>query len=102
MSKKPQATESMYQMLVRPMVTEKTTRAAEANTFAFEVCGSADKNDIKAAVEALYKVDVTKVNTMLRKGKAKRFRGVMGRRSDMKIAMVRLKDGQAIDVASGV
>lgn len=90
--------ERMYQILKRPLVTEKTTGMAEGNWVAFEVLPDARKLEIRAAIEAMYNVKVEKINTLIQKGKAKRFRGFMGQRSAMKKAYVRLKDGQSIDL----
>lgn len=90
------------QILVRPMVTEKTSMAAEkGNWIAFEVSKDATKPEIKNAVQRLFKVDVERVNTLIRNGKIKMFRGRQGRRSDVKIAYIRLKDGQSVDVGAG-
>lgn len=103
MSSKAQAQEWMYDVLVRPIVTEKSTQVAENNAIAFEVAKGASKTDIRKAVETLYKVDVTKVNTLVRKGKNRgRAGGVVGRRSDMKLAYVSLKDGHSIDISAGL
>lgn len=97
-----QATERMYQILKKPMVTEKSTMVAEGNWVAFEVEGNATKPEIKQAVETLFKVTVERVNTLNRKGKTKRFRMIKGQQSDRKLAYIRLKDGQSVDVAAGV
>ena len=91
-----------YDVILSPVITEKSTMASEENKVMFNVAGTATKTDIKAAVEALFKVDVTAVNTLVRKGKVKRFRGVQGRQSDVKKAIVTLKDGQSIDVTTGL
>lgn len=96
-------TERMYQLLVRPLVTEKTTKVAESgNWLAFEVLPDATKSEIKQAVQSLYGVDVLRVNTLIQKGKSKGFRGSAGRRSDVKKAFIKLKDGQSIDLSAGV
>lgn len=93
-------TERMYQLLVRPLVTEKTTKVAEAgNWLTFEVLPDATKPEIKAALERLYGVDVLRVNTLIQKGK-KRTRAI-GARSDVKKALVKLKDGQSVDLSAG-
>lgn len=91
-----------YDMLLSPIITEKSTLVAEENKIIFRVPLTATKPDIKEAVENLFKVDVTKVNTILVKGKTKRFRGKPGRRSDFKKAIVTLKDGQSVDITTGL
>ncbi len=91
-----------YDVIIRPIVTEKTTRLLEHNQVAFEVRKDATKPEIKAAVEALFGVKVEKVNTLIVKGKRKGFRGRMGRRKDWKKAYVRLAEGHSIDVMTGV
>ena len=82
----------------RPLITEKATRALELNQYTLEVDHRAAKPEIKAAVEMLFNVRVTAVNTSLLKGKTKMFRGRKGRRNDIKKAIVTLADGQAIDM----
>ena len=91
-----------YDVIVSPAITEKSTVASEQNQVIFHVAKKASKPEIKAAVEALFGVKVTAVNTMIRKGKLKRFRGTVGRQSDVKKAVVTLADGQSIDVATGL
>jgi large subunit ribosomal protein L23 len=91
-----------YDVLRRPLITEKSTLVAEQNKIVFEVAIDADKKQIKDAVEALFKVDVTKVNTILQKGKTKRFRGYAGRRNDIKKAIVTLAEGQSVDITTGL
>ena len=91
-----------YDTLLAPIITEKSTLVAEENKIIFRVPLTATKPDIKEAVENLFKVDVTKVNTILVKGKTKRFRGTLGRRSDFKKAIVTLKDGQSVDITTGL
>lgn len=91
-----------YDMLLSPIITEKSTLVAEENKIIFRVPLTATKPDIKEAVENLFKVDVTKVNTILVKGKTKRFRGQPGRRSDFKKAIVTLADGQSVDITTGL
>ncbi|APH72734.1 MULTISPECIES: 50S ribosomal protein L23 [Aquibium] len=91
-----------YDVIVSPAITEKSTMASEFNQVVFNVAKKASKPEIKAAVEALFGVKVTAVNTMVRKGKVKRFRGTKGRLSDVKKAIVTLADGQSIDVATGL
>lgn len=91
-----------YDTLLSPIITEKSTLVAEENKIIFRVPLTATKPDIKEAVENLFKVDVTKVNTIVVKGKTKRFRGTLGRRSDFKKAIVTLKDGQSVDITTGL
>jgi ribosomal protein L23 len=91
-----------YDVIVAPAITEKSTMASEQNQVVFNVAKKATKPQIKAAVEALFNVKVTGVNTMVRKGKTKRFRGTIGQLSDVKKAVVTLADGHSIDVATGL
>ena len=91
-----------YDVIVSPAITEKSTMASEQNQVVFNVARKASKPEIKAAVEALFGVKVTAVNTLLRKGKMKRFRDTVGRQSDVKKAIVTLAEGQSIDVATGL
>ncbi len=91
-----------YDTLLSPIITEKSTLVAEENKIIFRVPLTATKPDIKEAVESLFKVSVTKVNTILVKGKTKRFRGQLGRRSDYKKAIVTLKDGESVDITTGL
>ena len=91
-----------YDVIVRPVITEKSTMASEYNQVVFDVAIDANKTDIKAAIEQLFSVKVTAVNTLVRKGKVKRFRGTIGRQGDVKRAVVTLADGQSIDVATGL
>ena len=91
-----------YDVIVSPAITEKSTMASEQNQVVFNVAKKASKPEIKAAVEALFGVKVMAVNTLVRKGKVKRFRGTIGRQSDVKKAVVTLADGQSIDVATGL
>jgi len=94
--------ERMYELLRSPVITEKATLASENNQVVFRVPLDANKAEIKVAVETLFKVKVDGVNTIRVKGKVKRFRGRPGRRSDYKKAMVRLAEGQSIDVTTGL
>ena len=91
-----------YDVIVSPAITEKSTTASEQNQVVFNVARKASKPEIKAAIEALFGVKVTAVNTLVRKGKVKRFRGTVGRLSDVKKAIVTLADGHSIDVATGL
>jgi large subunit ribosomal protein L23 len=92
----------MYDIIVAPVITEKSQRISEANQVVFRVRGDASKPEIKQAVEGLFNVKVTAVNTLNVKGKVKRFRGTVGRRSDWKKAIVTLAEGQSIDVTTGI
>ncbi|WP_017931339.1 50S ribosomal protein L23 [Robiginitomaculum antarcticum] len=91
-----------YDTIVAPVITEKSSILSENNQVVFEVARSATKAEIKDAVEQLFKVKVTAVNTLVTKGKTKRFRGIAGRRRDVKKAVVTLKDGDSIDIATGL
>lgn len=91
-----------YDVIVAPHITEKSTLLSENNAVVFKVADSATKPQIKAAVEALFKVKVKAVNTLRVKGKTKLFRGRPGQRSDYKKAMVTLAEGQRIDVTTGI
>ncbi|MEM6762893.1 MAG: 50S ribosomal protein L23 [Pseudomonadota bacterium] len=91
-----------YDVILSPVITEKSTEASENNQIIFRVARTASKPEIKAAVEALFSVKVDAVNTLVRKGKQKRFRGRLGRQSDVKHAIVTLQDGQSIDVTTGL
>jgi len=91
-----------YDIIRNPVVTEKSTLASEHNQVVFDVSIDASKADIKAAVEGLFSVKVKSVNTLVRKGKTKRFRGLLGRRNDVKKAIITLAEGQAIDIATGL
>lgn len=101
-SKDPQLTEILYQMISTPVITEKATLGSQHNQITFRVPLEANKTIIKAAVEGLFKVKVTKVNTSTQKGKKKVFKGRAALRSDTKKAIVTLAEGQMIDVATGV
>ncbi|HEY9234416.1 MULTISPECIES: 50S ribosomal protein L23 [Phenylobacterium] len=91
-----------YDAILSPVITEKATLLSEQNKVVFRVAKDATKDEIAAAVEALFKVNVTKVNTLVVKGKTKRFRGRPGRRSDVKKAVVTLAEGQSIDITTGL
>lgn len=94
--------ERMYQIILSPVITEKSTRVSEHNQVVFRVSLDASKPEIKQAIETLFKVKVKAVNTLRQQGKVKRFRGILGRRSDTKKAMVTLEEGHSIDVTTGV
>lgn len=91
-----------YDAIVAPVLTEKSTILSENNQVIFEVAMSATKPEIKDAIEALFKVKVMAVNTLVNKGKTKRFKGTPGRRKDVKKAIVTLEDGDSIDISSGL
>lgn len=93
--------EWMYEIIRTPVVTEKAVNGSQNGQVTFKVSLDATKPQIKQAVEALFDVQVTGVNTLIQKGKTKRFKGVTAFRSDVKKAIVTLKDGQTIDVATG-
>ncbi|MBN9529465.1 MAG: 50S ribosomal protein L23 [Alphaproteobacteria bacterium] len=94
--------EKHYDIILSPVITEKATRVSEYNQVAFKVADDATKPEIKAAVEKLFNVKVTAVNTLVVKGKKKLFRGRPGQRSDYKKAIVTLAEGQKIDVTTGI
>jgi len=94
--------ERMYQTLLSPVITEKATALGERGQYVFEVAITATKPEIKASVEALFGVTVLAVNTLVVKGKTRRFKGRAGRRSDWKKAVVRLAEGQSIDLTTGL
>ena len=91
-----------YDTILSPVNTEKATMLSEQNKVVFRVAGDATKPEIAEAVENLFKVSVVKVNTLNVKGKTKRFRGRVGRRSDVKKAIVTLAEGQSIDITTGL
>ncbi|MEX2249967.1 MAG: 50S ribosomal protein L23, partial [Parvibaculum sp.] len=90
----------LYDIILSPVITEKATMASEANQVIFKVAPKATKPQVKEAVEKLFDVKVKAVNTLIRKGKTKRFRGIAGRQSDFKKAIVTLEDGHSIDVTT--
>ena len=92
----------LYDVIRKPVITEKATMASENNAVVFEVAIDASKPMIKAAVEALFNVKVKDVNTTVTKGKVKRFRGMLGKRKDVKKAYVTLEEGNMIDVTTGL
>ena len=91
-----------YQVILSPLVTEKSTQQSEFNKMVFSVPVSATKLDIKLSIEKIFSVKVSAVNTILLKGKVKRFKGVLGRRSNTKKAIVTLAPGNTIDLSAGV
>ncbi len=94
--------ERMYDIVRSPVITEKATMVSEHNQVVFRVPVDATKPEIRAAVEGLFNVKVVGVNTILQKGKTKRWKGRPGRRNDVKKAVVRLADGDSIDITTGV
>ena len=106
MAKKPQSSAQVdarhYDVITAPHITEKSTLASENNAVVFKVSGDATKPQIKEAVEAIFGVSVIGVNTLVMKGKTKRWKGKPYKRTDQKKAIVTLKDGDSIDVTSGI
>ena len=91
-----------YDVILSPVITEKATFASELNKVVFKVRKDSNKDQIKAAVERLFDVKVESVNTLIRKGKKKAFRGIRGQQSDVKQAIVTLAEGDRIDVTTGL
>ncbi len=107
MARKPMAVastrdEAKYEIIRRPVITEKATLLSESNQVVFQVAMDATKPEIRTAVQELFKVKVMAVNTLVTKGKVKRFRGRLGRRVDTKKAIVTLAEGESIDITSTV
>lgn len=102
MSKVTISKERMYDVIRSPVITEKATMGSEHGQVTFRVPLDATKPEIKAAVEGLFNVKVTAVNTLRQQGKVKRFKGRIGQRSDFKKAIVTLAEGQSIDVTTGI
>jgi len=94
--------ERMYDVVRKPLITEKTTLGSEHGQVVFQVALDASKPEIKAAIEGLFGVKVAAVNTLRQKGKVKMFRGRKGKRSDTKKAMITLVEGESIDVTTGI
>jgi large subunit ribosomal protein L23 len=93
---------SAYDVILSPVITEKSSAASEFNQVIFKVRGDATKPEIKAAIELLFKVTVLSVNTLTRKGKIKNFRGIKGKQQDVKRAIVKLAEGDKIDVTTRI
>ncbi len=91
-----------YDVILSPVITEKSSEASEANQVIFKVRRNATKPEIKKAIETLFGVKVLAVNTLIRKGKTKRFRGIKGRQQDVKKAVVKLAEGDKIDVTTRI
>jgi large subunit ribosomal protein L23 len=102
MAKKQEVDARHYDVILAPHITEKSTLASEYNAVVFKVANDATKPQIKEAVEAIYEKKVVKVNTILTKGKTKRWRGKPYKRSDFKKAVVTLAEGEMIDITSGI
>jgi large subunit ribosomal protein L23 len=102
MAKKSEIDARHYDVIVAPHITEKGTLLSEHNAVVFKVANDATKPQIKDAVEALFDVKVTAVNTLVQKGKTKRWKGRPYKRTDMKKAVVTLAEGQSIDITSGI
>jgi large subunit ribosomal protein L23 len=102
MAKKQEIDARHYDVVLAPHITEKATLLSEHNAVVFKVAGEATKPQIKEAVEALFEVKVTGVNTIVAKGKTKRWKGKPYKRSDTKKAIVTLAEGQSIDITSGI
>ena len=96
------SSDKIYDVIVSPAITEKSTIASEYNQVVFNVARTASKPQIKKAVETLFDVKVKAVNTLVRKGKVKRFRGMIGQQSNVKKAVVTLAEGHSIDVTTGL
>ncbi len=93
---------SAYDIILSPVITEKSTRVSEYNQVIFKVAAKATKPEIKSAVETLFKVKVKAVNTIVRKGKLKSFRGITALQGDSKRAIITLEEGSSIDVTTGL
>ena len=96
------SSERMYELIRSPIITEKATLLSEFNQVSFRVPMDATKHEVRSAIEALFKVKVTAVNTIRQDGKNKRFKGRPGKRNDFKKAIVTLADGQSIDITTGI
>ncbi len=94
--------ERIYEIVRGPVITEKATMGSEHNQVTFKVAVDASKPEIKTAIETLFKVKVKAVNTLRQEGKEKRFRGTLGRRNEVKKAIVTLEAGHSIDVTTGI
>ena len=102
MAKKQTVDARHYDVIIAPHITEKSTLASEFNAVVFKVAGSATKPQIKEAIEAIYDKKVVAVNTLVQKGKTKRWKGKAYQRSDVKKAIVTLAEGEMIDITSGI
>lgn len=95
-------TKIKYDLIKKPLITEKSTALGEQNKYVFEVIPAANKHSIKKAIEEIFEVKVKAVNMLNQKGKVKKFKGIMGRRSDVKKAIVTLEKDYTIDLAGGI
>jgi len=102
MAKKQEVAARHYDVILAPHITEKSTLASESNAVVFKVANDATKPQIKEAVEAIYEKKVVSVNTIVTKGKTKRWKGKPYKRSDFKKAVVTLAEGEMIDITSGI
>lgn len=102
MAKKGTIDARHYDVIIAPHITEKSTLASESNAVVFKVAGNATKPQIKEAIEAIYDKKVVAVNTLIQKGKTKRWKGKAYQRSDVKKAIVTLAEGEMIDITSGI
>ena len=93
---------SLYNTILSPIITEKATKVSEKNQFVFKVKIDSNKKEIKGAIEKLFSVKVKAVNIINTKGKVKRFKGVLGKRNDVKKAVITLVEGNTIDISAGV
>ncbi len=91
-----------YKIIRKPIITEKATKLSEFNKVVFEVASKSNKNEIKSAIEKLFSVKVKAVNIINTKGKLKRFKGILGKRNDVKKAIITLVEGNTIDISAGV
>ena len=91
-----------YKIILKPVVTEKATKLSEFNKVVFEVASKSNKNEIRTAIEKLFSVKVKSINIINVKGKVKRFKGVLGKRNDIKKAIITLEEGNTIDISAGV
>ena len=91
-----------YRIILKPILTEKATKLSQFNKVVFEVTSKTNKNEIKGAVEKLFSVKVKSVNIINIKGKVKRFKGILGKRNDIKKAVITLEKGNTIDISAGV
>ena len=91
-----------YKIIRKPIVTEKATKLSEFNKVVFEVASKSNKSEIRGAVEKLFSVKVKAVNIINIKGKVKRFKGILGKRNDVKKAVITLEEGNTIDISAGV
>ena len=91
--------ERTFEVIRSPLISEKSTFVSQFNYYVFKVCNDSNKSEIKQAIQALFNVEVKSVNTLIQKGKQKRFRGKLGKRTSLKKAFVKLADGQTIDTS---